>query len=1508
MSDVDEAGTAPASVDDVAVMEGAGTEPTERETRADDGRAEAAKEEGTGADEGAEDDSEDEDDGIRRRRRKRAMTLDEEDYELLEDNQVSGFKRKEKKKRLQTAAEREGGAAKPAGTIADLERGLFGDEDDDTAAPAEAGATEAGAEEAKPEAAAKEAERAAFGYSDSEDEMDDFIVRDETDGPRESREERQRRLASGIPGLRRDQLQDAADLFGDTDELHRLFASRARGGGSQEASIEEQEEESDEDEEDEMDDFLERDDATQEDYERARAATAAKKAAKAARKSARKSVGRDDLIYQSFEPSVVKEQMLTASDDAIRTTDLPERHQLKPRPANAPRDWGVEAAWIYDRIMGRDSLQQQPTQAGYTLLYGWLDYESEVAHQQREAAIQAQSNTLPPEEEEEVIKCIAYFLSMTFDENLEMPYIVSQQRDDIMLLLRSSRAEEARPPMTAEGDGYKRVLRRFEILHAVLEWDDRYVRLEVRKARVAGTFAKLASEHGEGELGTIARQCMDLVNDAFLERHVDDAEVKTNLFFTTIDGSKLRRPTRKSQYDNHVKRGIRDLVNMSGPIASTFGEDLKNGISSDLLANLPPEEVAKVYFDQGYANVDEVIQAFVNVAATEIGAEPEVRRWFRDEYWGNAIISTHPTPEGGDVVDPWHPIASVKRLSRMPVYYLTGTQFAQIVEGKRRGLLVVDIGLAKEREQNVLQRMEQAYLSEAQSDLATAWNDVRRRVIRAAYEENLKPSLERETLTQLGLDARDALMNVCADTIWAYMSYAPWRPPNTEEFDTEVRIVAAVSGLPATFVALDTSGELVDFIECHTLGRNIGNGGAQMSNQQDEIQALMDFVVRHRPHMCCVGASGMDSKRVKEALNLVVGRIIEEQPRAIPEEVSEIAVLLVDDGIAKLCETAKEPKAEMPEHQPSILRAVALGRGLLNPAAVVANLVSGGEIASLRMADLQDSVLGKEERVAIVERQLVSLVNQIGVDINMASSHPWMSVLVRYLGGLGPRKATGVLSAVRSLEGGVVDSREQLRASMGDVVFRNAAAFLRVTDADLLDSTRCHPEHYDEAKAIVVNALEIEEQLGSLEHYEQERMLAKVFDPKTWELKVAPLILEEYAEFLQSEEGGSKGKCLEVLREIRAEFRYPFEDLRPAWTPLSAEDEFALLTGETVHTLASGKIIQCTVKKIEGPRDGRGARAVCVLDSGVTGYVEKYDLSDDQYFERIEEKVQPGQVITARVKANGVDVYGFTVQLACASQVLHPNETAQWEAHIHCNPDTNPYYIMDKQPGELRQKKAASKKTKKLKFVPRKIDHPNFQNVDHEEAEKKLETADIGDVIIRPSGKTTKNICATFKTYDGVCAHVIIKETKKSGVANLGLGTPLIIDEEEYEDLDEVMARHIEPIVSHVKHMLKHRKFMRGDKHEIDAALQQQLARNPSVRPYALGVVHPPLNKGAPAFCISFIMSSSGRVHHEPIMAIPTGFRYRKMEFPSVDRLLAYFKVNCSKPPPGREVDNGGWN
>ncbi len=44
-------------------------------------------------------------------------------------------------------------------------------------------------------------------------------------------------------------------------------------------------------------------------------------------------------ITEKVEPEMLAKAMLRGEDDVIRTTDLPEREQLKPSPE--PRGWGA---------------------------------------------------------------------------------------------------------------------------------------------------------------------------------------------------------------------------------------------------------------------------------------------------------------------------------------------------------------------------------------------------------------------------------------------------------------------------------------------------------------------------------------------------------------------------------------------------------------------------------------------------------------------------------------------------------------------------------------------------------------------------------------------------------------------------------------------------------------------------------------------------------------------------------------------------------------------------------------------------------------------------------------------------------------------------------------------------------------------------------------------------------------------------------------------------------------
>ena len=133
-----------------------------------------------------------------------------------------------------------------------------------------------------------------------------------------------RKLKSSMTGVRSEQLQDAVDIFGDLGELQELFARR-----NVEAADEGDEEE-EEEEEDDDDGLSPPRTATR----RRRRSPGGGGRARGPPESEAAPPGRWQSV---FEPSIVREQMLTAADDAVRREDWPERLQLSPRPGARPR-------------------------------------------------------------------------------------------------------------------------------------------------------------------------------------------------------------------------------------------------------------------------------------------------------------------------------------------------------------------------------------------------------------------------------------------------------------------------------------------------------------------------------------------------------------------------------------------------------------------------------------------------------------------------------------------------------------------------------------------------------------------------------------------------------------------------------------------------------------------------------------------------------------------------------------------------------------------------------------------------------------------------------------------------------------------------------------------------------------------------------------------------------------------------------------------------------------------
>ena len=83
---------------------------------------------------------------------------------------------------------------------------------------------------------------------------------------------------------------------------------------------------------------------------------------------------------------------------------------------------------------------------------------------------------------------------------------------------------------------------------------------------------------------------------------------------------------------------------------------------------------------------------------------------------------------------------------------------------------------------------------------------------------------------------------------------------------------------------------------------------------------------------------------------------------------------------------------------------------------------------------------------------------------------------------------------------------------------------------------------------------------------------------------------------------------------------------------------------------------------------------------------------------RLEDKVAVGQVISARVKPNGIDYEAGVVHLACAGSVLSREATQQWEAEKW---GRTPYYSLQVMDGEIPK----PKKKKRQALI-----HPNSRS------------------------------------------------------------------------------------------------------------------------------------------------------------------------------------------------------
>lgn len=122
---------------------------------------------------------------------------------------------------------------------------------------------------------------------------------------------------------------------------------------------------------------------------------------------------------------------------------------------------------------------------------------------------------------------------------------------------------------------------------------------------------------------------------------------------------------------------------------------------------------------------------------------------------------------------------------------------------------------------------------------------------------------------------------------------------------------------------------------------------------------------------------------------------------------------------------------------------------------------------------------------------------------------------------------------------------------------------------------------------------------------------------------------------------------------------------------------------------------------------------------------------------------------------------------------------------------------------------------------------------------------------------------------------------------------------QSFEDLDEILARHIQPLAANAREILSHKYFLEELKSEnreqINEKLRKRLTQFPDMMPYFF--------TASAKYPGKFVLSYGSR-HHEYITIKPNGFEFRQNLFSNLDKLIFWFKKNWNNVPRPRPVPN----
>jgi uncharacterized protein len=290
------------------------------------------------------------------------------------------------------------------------------------------------------------------------------------------------------------------------------------------------------------------------------------------------------------------------------------------------------------------------------------------------------------------------------------------------------------------------------------------------------------------------------------------------------------------------------------------------------------------------------------------------------------------------------------------------------------------------------------------------------------YKRLLKPSIETEFANLSKEQADDEAIRVFAENLRQLLLSAPLGQKRVMGIDPGFRTGCKV-------VCLDAQGNLLHH------------------------EAIFPHPPVNRRMQATVHMQQMIEQYHIEAIGIGNGTASRETKAFVEELVPKgtLPVFVVSEDGASVYSASKVARDEFPDEDVTVRGAVSIGRRLMDPLAELVKIDPKSIGVGQYQHDVDQSKLKKQ-----LDQTVESCVNQVGVNLNTASSH-----LLQYVSGLGPTLAKNIMDYRR--ENGAFTSRGQLKKvpRLGPSAFLQCAGFLRIPDAkNPLDNSAVHPESY----------------------------------------------------------------------------------------------------------------------------------------------------------------------------------------------------------------------------------------------------------------------------------------------------------------------------------------------------------------------------------------------------------------------------------------------------------------